>query len=275
MSDKLFRTNVFGGYNKEDVQTYIASLEAELVRLQEQNAVQESHAESEEKEEKAEADVIVLNDILEETGSETNNQEPEASVAGESSPVNDENEKEFEKTTQELEKAQQELEETQQELEQLKLELNDMKSELNVSRRLCEQSRMRLEFVSAEKERLEDETEELREKQKNYEKDYDAIKEVLLNARIDAEIIRTKAKKEAELLLEDTQKRIMEQKKESIEELMRHLIENRDGLHASKTYLKEQVNNLERTEKQIEVLQSRIEDFMEEELFDEEGEKHE
>lgn len=268
MSDKLFRTNVFGGYNKEDVQTYIASLEAEVVRLQEQNTVQESHIESEEKEEKAEADVIVLNDILEEIGSETNNQQPEASVSGESSPVNDENQKEFEKTRQELE-------ETQQELEQVRLELNDMKSELNVSRRLCEQSRMRLEFVSAEKERLEDETEELREKQKIYEKDYDAIKEVLLNARIDAEIIRTKAKKEAELLLEDTQKRIMEQKKESIEELMHHLIENREGLHASKTYLKEQVNNLERTEKQIEVLQSRIEDFMEEELFDEEGEKHE
>lgn len=249
MSDKLFRTNMFGGYNKEDVQLYIARLEAEVVRLQEADStrrepLEKTRAEDQEgtakPEENAEEDVFVLDALSE--GLERNSTDIERGA---------------------------ELEKARRELEQVKSELLDTRQELESSRRLCEESRKRLQFVSDEKGQLEDEVDKLRERQSNYEKDYEAVKEVLLNARIDAEIIRTKARKEAELLLENTQKRIMEQKKESASELLRHLTENCDGLLISKTYLKEQVNSIERTEKQIKELKSKIEDFMEEDILDE------
>ena len=35
MSDKLFRTSIVGGYNKEDVHSYISMLEAKLTQAQE------------------------------------------------------------------------------------------------------------------------------------------------------------------------------------------------------------------------------------------------
>lgn len=314
MSDKLFRINLFGGYKKEDVQAYVASLEAELTRMQEQMSSGSAalHDKVQEEASKVEAvgeavskagtleegasgaevlqeasktgtageevpmagkemtigeDVVIFQDVAEEVikaeeaALHTGTGEPQEGTSGESV-----GEKEEEKAEQ-----QRVLEEARSELEQVKRELQDTRAELEISSRLCEQSKLRLELALTEKERLTDEVEKFRENQKNYERDYAAVKDVLLNARLDAEIILTKARKEAKELLEHTQKQIEEQKKESVETLMRHLVENHTGLQASKYYLEEQVKSIERTEKQIEALQTKMENFLEPD-FD--GEEH-
>ncbi|MCI8293182.1 MAG: hypothetical protein HFH53_06560 [Hespellia sp.] len=281
MSDKLFRTNVFGGYKKEDVQAYITSLETALTKLQEQvdsgntgsveetpkqsvSAAQPKAASPEvEKEIAIGEDVVVFGDTPEE------GMEPERTQSEPDAPALDSAE---ETGTEDVEESagQKELEEARRELEQVKTELQDTKAELEISGRLCEQSKRRLELALSEKELLEDEAEKLREERKNYEKDYDAVKDVLLNARLDAEIILTRARKEANQLLEETHRQIETQKKESVETLMRHLVENHTGLQASKYYLEEQVKSIERTEEQIKTLQNKMENFLVEDSEQEE-----
>ncbi|MCI8597021.1 MAG: hypothetical protein HFJ10_01040 [Lachnospiraceae bacterium] len=262
MSNKLFRTNMFGGYKKEDVLSYIAKLEAELTRSQELLAQKDNIPEASKvtRPKEAEAvqsvyeDVIVLSDTQEEAQADREFYEDSQGVGADKA------------SSGACEEQNKELEEALRELELVKQELEDKKAELEASSRLCDQSRARLNLALTEKEMLENEAEKLREEQKRYEQDYDAVKEVLLNARIDAEIILTKAKKEAKLLLENTQRQISEQKKETVGELMRQLVENYNGLQTSKYHLERQVKSIERTTQQIEVIQSKMEDFLGEDI---------
>ncbi len=266
MEDKLFRTSVFGGYKKEDVLTYISKLETEL--LQTQNLL---HMRDESSKKQSDIDITESKNmdifVLDEEGEESGEQEggstnPQPQKA--ESPDRQEGVTFAQEQNMEIFAEQQKLlTQAKSEMEQMKNDLIQVRGELQASNRLYEQSEMKLQLVIAEKNGFENELEKLREQQKNYEKDYNAVKDVLFNARLDAEIILTKAKKEAQLLLENTQKQICEQKKESVEGLMRHLGENYSGLRTSKFYLEEQVKSIERTERQIEEIQSKMVDFLE------------
>lgn len=265
MEDKLFRTSVFGGYKKEDVLTYISKLETELLQAQNQLKMREdsSKVQKDENVQDKNMDFFVLDEEGEESG------EPKKEIA-EPQAQNTEvqNHQEGVSFGQEqnralFEEQQNLLAQAKSEMEQLKSDLLHVRGELQARNRLYEQSEMKLQLVIAEKKGFESELEKLKEQQRDYEKNYNAVKDVLFNARLDAEIIMTKAKKEAQLLLENTQKQICEQKKESMEGLMRHLGENYSGLRTSKFYLEEQVKSIERTERQIEEMQSKMVDFLE------------
>ena len=232
MDNKFFRTRVFGGYNKEDVQSYINRLEAELARMQAQpSAVQQDSSNIGEDESKAileKEDMLVLEEVPE--------QQEEAVL--QKSPGTGED-----KVSDESKQKQTDME----------LELKDLHN-------LCEQQEKRLQMILTENQQLTGELEKLQEERENYEKDYKALKDVLLNARVDAEIIVTKAKREAQLIIDKAHKQISQQKKESVDELMHQL---HYGLQASKYSLEEHVKSIERTERQIKVIQDKMEDFLE------------
>lgn len=241
MVNRLFRTKLFGGYSKEDVQNYVSKLEEEIAKLQnqfhEKFPVSSEPADSlQQKKTDAEEDVFVLGEMTA-VGKIT-----ELAMSVEQ---------------------QKELAETRLELEKVKRELKDAVAQLESKTQMNEKNETRLKTITAEKKKLEDEVQQLREEKRNYDEDYSAIKEVLLNAKINAEIITTRARKEAEHLLENTQRQIEDQKKEAVTELMRNLAENYNGLQISKHYTEEQIRNIDRMEKQIKSIQSKMECLLE------------
>lgn len=137
--EEKFRTCLFGGYNKEDVQSYVASLEQEIERL---TAV-EMTAELLEKS---------VNELLEKQKTD--------------------------QTTMEEQKGK------QAEMEKTGAEQKD------------ETQKEKTTAPSIE------EIEALREKAQKYEESYDAIKQLLLDSRIEAQVILTDARQQAEKLKE-------------------------------------------------------------------------
>ena len=137
--EEKFRTCLFGGYNKEDVQSYIASLEQEIERL----AAVETTAELLEKS---------VNELLEK------------------------------------QKAEQDAIE-EQKAEQAAMEKTEAEQK---------------DGASEEKKAVPDieEIEALREKAQKYEESYDAIKQLLLDSRIEAQVILTDARQQSEKLKE-------------------------------------------------------------------------
>ncbi len=250
MREKLFRTSAFGGYKKEDVQMYVAKLEEELVRVQAQltegQGLLKESGETQKEQARAGGDDIIIFDDTQEEIQAIDEKERNASP----SKIPD------------AEKETAASADWEQELAAARQKLIEMKTQLKASNKLYTQSKKRLKLVLAEKKQLEDETARLREEQKKYEGNYDAVKEVLLNARIDAEIIRTKAKNEARALIEETHKRIEQEKQDSILELIHALNTNRNGLETSKYYLEEQVNGIECMEKQLDTIRDDLKKFL-------------
>lgn len=227
---------MFGGYRKEDVDAYIEKLESEIVRLEGQlrdgpevrsRSVPPRRPELE--------DFIALGG--EEDGTEAVIQESAAELgrpAGE-----------------------------RPELDDFRAEIDKLKHELEAEKLKSDQAARMLQVAMYEKQKISDELEELRKDQQGFVGDREAIKEVLMNARVNAEVIMTKARREARLLLEDTQRQICEQKRETMAQLMGQLSENYSGLRASKYLLEEQLKSIETMEKQIAEIRDRVQDGFE------------
>ncbi len=270
MQEKLFRTSAFGGYKKEDVRMYVARLEEELVRLQARltdgkSSADASAAPAAEKAPAEGEDIIVFSDTQEapEEISEQEMEPPAGEIPAKEPPAGEvpAEEPSAEKTS-DAEKETAASADWENELASARLELRETKMQLKASNKLYAQSKKRLKLVLSEKKQLEDEAFQLREEKKKYEDNYDAVKEVLMNARIDAEIIRTKAKNEAKLLLEETHRRIAQEKEKSILELVHALNANRTGLETSKYYLEEQVNGIACMEKQLDAIRDELKKFL-------------
>ena len=135
MSDKLFRTSIVGGYNKEDVHSYISMLEAKLTqaqeKLEEQTELWEKPGKSRIME--TNADVVVLSDTPQETG-ETKEETPKGKAEREGKDVA------FGEQARELAAV-------RQELEKVKSELIDTKVELGISNQRYEQSEQKKESL--------------------------------------------------------------------------------------------------------------------------------
>lgn len=228
MKNELFRTHLFGGYRKEDVDAYIEKLEAEVARLEDGRkdgpAVRQGSAPIESAE---------LEDFIFLGGEE----ETEAVIKTAAEPVAPAHGKM---------------------VAEVQAEIEELKQKLEVERAKCDQAARLLQVATYEKQQLTDEVKELREAQRGYEGDREAIKEVLMNARVNAEVIMTKARREARILLEDTHRQINEERRQTMARLMGQLSENCSGLRASKFVLEEQVKSIESMEKQIAELRDRM-----------------
>ena len=138
MSDKLFRTNIIGGYNREDVHSYISMLETKLTRAQEKLEEQIELWEQPRKKKEIEdnEDVVVLCDI------------PQRSEEADGTEE-DVRKEQIEKKVQSaaFDEQAKELMAVRQELEKVRCELTDTKVELSISNQRYEQSEQKKESL--------------------------------------------------------------------------------------------------------------------------------
>ena len=154
MSEKqtLFRTAMVGGYNKKDVQEYIASLEKEVERLK---SVEDTAKELE----------TSVAEILEKQKEE----------------------KPIPSTAMVIEKA--EFEALKEDAEHYRDGIHEMKPKV-------------IRDVSVADDRI---LSDLKVKAQKYDETYDAVKQLLLDSRIDAQVVLTNARQQALKIKEDAQ----------------------------------------------------------------------
>lgn len=212
--DTLFRTCVFGGYNKQDVNEYIEKLEEQL------NKAKILNQENNQGKKVDETDFFVLKD------DETQHNPKEQ-------PIFDKKENSFD-----------EYMKLQEQLIQTKEQLSNVKEELKEKNNKCEQLQMELN--------------QLKNSSENYEEDYKAVKNVLLNARVDAEIIVAKAREKAKMITEDSQKKLTDKKKDMISLILKSFDENSESLNISKSCLETQIKSLVIAQKQMESMKKEL-----------------
>lgn len=207
-SDKEFRTVLFGGYSKEDVQEYLKTIEkdSEVAKFGYQSEITELKAELEKSREEK--------DKLEEIARRYRGKLDEF-----------ENKKMSSQTETEI--YVEELKKQKTENENLRHKFAELQGKTRIL--LEENRRMEKELeklngagISSEKNmQLEDEMQQLKEEKEKYQEDVQAIKKVLKDARMSAEYIKEEARKEAEGILNQAQKEsrdLIEQRKTQIDQ---------------------------------------------------------
>lgn len=207
-SDKEFRTVLFGGYSKEDVQEYLKTIEkdSEVAKFGYQSEITELKAELEKSREEK--------DKLEEIARWYRGKLDEF-----------ENKKMSSQTETEI--YVEELKKQKTENENLRHKFAELQGKTRIL--LEENRRMEKELeklngagISSEKNmQLEDEMQQLKEEKEKYQEDVQAIKKVLKDARMSAEYIKEEARKEAEGILNQAQKEsrdLIEQRKTQIDQ---------------------------------------------------------
>lgn len=335
MRNNMFRTCVFGGYNKEDVDEYVAMLESELEDLRvgaKQSAQKEPQPESKESQVRSADsgdDVIVLGESSPKTQKPAQETAPASVVSAATEKeiarllmLNGKLEeelaaakRELERKSQEQEKraetvttsetkvtrlsvlntslreelstvkeqlrltesklstAQQTLQQREIELAQKNQQIQELEIKLQSSDRQSLQNELRMKNALDEKDklnqeiaRLRSEIETLQAERQNYQDDYKAVKNVLLNARVDAEIIVAKAQEKSKLIMQNTQRQIAQKRQESVEELVKRLSENSSVLRRTQFYLEEQAKSMEEVQKKIQMIQDNMETILTDEL---------
>lgn len=281
----LFRTCVFGGYNKEDVMGYIGRLESELERLKNTDRGEaEKEAALTQQDEIIGDDMIVFNDQMVECSPPVKAMETGDDIAAEQAQRTSAAGSE---SVQELQMLKEKLERTGKELEQARIELEEKERQIERSGRDLEEKEWQLKKSSRELEekehqlsennmRLGDmkrECEKLQKEHKAYKEDYQAIKNVLLNARVDAGVIVAKAQEKAKLIVAEAQRNVQLETRKSVALLVNHLKENQEGLDVSKVYLEQQLRSIDDVKQQIDGIRLNIENMCEQTQANQEEEQ--
>lgn len=207
-SDKEFRTVLFGGYSKEDVQEYLKTIEkdSEVAKFGYQSEITELKAELEKsREEKDKLEEIArrYRGKLDEFENKKMSSQTETEIYVE----------ELKKQKTENENLRHKFAELQGKTRILLEENRHMEKELE---------KLNGAGISSEKNmQLEDEMQQLKEEKEKYQEDVQAIKKVLKDARMSAEYIKEEARKEAEGILNQAQKEsrdLIEQRKTQIDQ---------------------------------------------------------
>lgn len=219
-SDKMFRTCLFGGYNKEDVQSYIERLEQEIERLTAVEATAELLEKSvDELLEKQRADQAALEKI---EAMQNDTQEPEATQM-------DREEMEV------LKEKAQKYEESYDAIKQLLLDsrieaqviLTDARQQAEKLREQMEsEAKMQYDQTLLEAEEAAKKTRAAAEEEINEEKK--AVRE----EQLEAERALQDARKQAAMLIEDAENRIAKRRRESIAQVDKAFAVMRNQLHA-------------------------------------------
>lgn len=184
-----FRTVLLGGYNREEVDEYVQTMEknAEALKLEYQNEITKLKADLQKIQEEKE--------LLEELVQEEYASKPE-------SP-----EKPKEETGIELESCIEELKSQKKENEDLRQQIAALEAEKfllseNTKRIEQELEELKESNITLEQNRqLDDEIRQLKEKRAEYEENFEAITKVLEDARRSARYIQDEAQKNAEEIL--------------------------------------------------------------------------
>lgn len=235
----LFRTCVIGGYNKKDVDEYISSLENELIKLKNEKNFGKDKTAIKEKDILEESDFVLFDET-------------------------------FEKITKDkMQDDKLSIENDKKEEMQIQAEENENEKKFEMQREHYEKQ---LKELSEKYQELQRKNEILQKDRAVYDEDYKAVKNVLLNARVDAEIIVAKAQEKAKLIIKDAQNSLENSRKKQYAISLKCLEENQNRLILSKGYFEEQIRNIENVQREMRNI--KIE--MEKQSFtiSEEGKEH-
>ena len=240
-----FRTALFGGYNREDVEEYIKGLEHEMesIKLLHQKEKLELIRRADE----SESELVLVKSELE--------------AAKRKSVGRDVQEEDGSRAEAPAQADAQEAGE--EDLEALKILEEEMQKDL--STREDDKRDADLVLLQAECEQLKKENGRLREQLENKDDlfDYDTVIKIMEEARSNAELIEKEAKERAEQMIEEAKGRALEE-----EDHQRHLIASRVNaqleekgiqLMAAKYKIEQYINEISNTQKGLYLLNTRME----------------
>lgn len=240
-----FRTALFGGYNREDVEEYIKGLEHEMesIKLLHQKEKLELIRRADE----SESELVLVKSELE--------------AAKRKSVGRDVQEEDGSRAEAPAQEDAQEAGE--EDLEALKILEEEMQKDL--STREDDKRDADLVLLQAECEQLKKENGRLREQLENKDDlfDYDTVIKIMEEARSNAELIEKEAKERAEQMIEEAKGRALEE-----EEHQRHLIASRVNaqleekgiqLMAAKYKIEQYINEISNTQQGLYLLNTRME----------------
>lgn len=240
-----FRTALFGGYNREDVEEYIKGLEHEMesIKLLHQKEKLELIRRADE----SESELVLVKSELE--------------AAKRKSVGRDVQEEDGSRAEAPAQEDAQEAGE--EDLEALKILEEEMQKDL--STREDDKGDADLVLLQAECEQLKKENGRLREQLENKDDlfDYDTVIKIMEEARSNAELIEKEAKERAEQMIEEAKGRALEE-----EEHQRHLIASRVNaqleekgiqLMAAKYKIEQYINEISNTQQGLYLLNTRME----------------
>lgn len=256
---EMFRNAVFGGYNKEDVHSYIQSMENELeaTRVQWQ---QEVNALSKELSDKDPEEIA--GKIREGFQQEIEDKEDA-----------------LKKSQDEKEKSQSELKKVREELNRIKVEYQKSQSALKEREKIIADQNNRLQeqenLLKQQKEELERQSDELKEQKKTEEDsqkkpleqsaenefdllDKETIQKVLEDAYENARLIHEEAEKEKERILKEADQEAEEQKKMIVAKVHAELEEKGIQLMAARHKIDKYVTEIKNTQENLYQIYARM-----------------
>lgn len=259
----MFRVALFGGYNKEDVQEYIKTLENEIdavkvLHQKEKNELLRRLEGRNEAEQTNDGEVARLRNELEQKEKELN------SVYMKLESENSGGEKIY-----------REDESNAGEVEKIRRELEQKEEELGSARKALEQKENELGSVRKELEERSEELKNLQEAQaeaacsasgeeKNWDSlEYEAITRVLEDARKNAEMIEADAHKNAEKILEKANEEIKEREKEMTDRMNAELVNKGIQLFAAKHKITHYMKEVKRIQESLYYVYANMNDMVE------------
>lgn len=222
----LFRTCVIGGYNKKDVNEYIDSLENELIKLKSEKNADEDNTFSKGKDSLEESDFVFFDETF---GENSKDKMKEDTLA---------------------------VQKDKKEEVKIQAEKYEDEKKLEVQREYYEKQ---LKELNEKYQDLLRKTDMMQKEKAVYDEDYKAVKNVLLNARVDAEIIIAKAREKAKLIIQDAQNSLEDSRKKQYSISMKCLEENQNRLILSKGYFEEQIRNIENVQREMQNIKKDME----------------
>lgn len=247
----LFRTCFFGGYNKDDVKEYVKRLEEELIKAKTENEAKSSQGMNFVREKRTEdMGVVIFDEAM----------EKEAPVPSDYS--REQKKEKIEKDEGQMSGVN--LDEMNQKLEEVRKEMVEKEKETEEKEKHYVKEIHELMELN---QKLQKETEILKAEKRNYDEDYQAIKSVLLDARVDAEVIISKARQKADMIMKEAQKEIEDKKLEACAILSKCLEENEYSLVISKKRMEDQVKNMEKAREEINALHADVKKLQDHEMW--------
>ena len=243
-----FRTALFGGYNKEDVDEYIKTLEHEIDSIKVLH--QKEKLELMRKVEDGEAELALVRADLETARGQ---------IKKEDGTEQDERET-LQMLEEELKRAEAAKKEQHESIQELEEEEKDVKAS-----RAAEEGKKALSKLQEAYDKLEEENISLKEQLEKKDDlfDYDTVIKIMEEARANAELIEKEAKQKAEQMIEEAKDRALAE-----EEKQRHMIASRINaqleekgiqLMAAKYKIEQYIKEIEGTQRGLYLLNTRME----------------
>ncbi len=246
----MFRTALFGGYNREDVEEHIRNMEHEIetVKLLHQKEKQDLIRRAEE----SEGELALVKSELEEAHKQLGDVQPD-----------DKSAQELEKKPT-AEKSESEAENAESIGAKEKEALNRLQEELQKERARTESEREALARLREAQERLEQENQQLRKQLESRDDlfDYETVTKIMEEVRNNAELIEKEARERASQIIQEARDRAVEegerQRRNISSRINAQLEEKGIQLMAAKYKIEQYIKSINETQQGLCLLNERM-----------------